>query len=420
MNNFISGLGEGLTGGFLGQMDKQHEAKMAQTKEDLDRYYKIATNDSLPDEDRNWAWGQYQTISQGKKPGAKAGGPLNPIFGKLGKLIHHARNTGAQGSGVDPQMQGQQGGWTENLPNGQAAPGTGGSSPNMPNLNPPAAGTDPETGRPSLARDNGAQRQGEEGATTDTASPPATPLRKQLENRLAAATNPFAKRRSQDALDKLTQQEEAGDAKAAYAENLATIRANTARDVADMKRQQAMELQQIKDSDALDKAKTLADLKKTHDTELEELKDKNKLAQQAAEDAARVTLKKTIPGKAPGSGKPGTDSNGRTEVQRKRLLASIETTHQNDYAALEEKIAGLRSSKTAKELAQLRKDDSAAIENKYQGAVKRAVGDTGGQQAAASGGGEQSVRVVSPDGKTGKVPASQLQDALKQGYKQVQ
>jgi hypothetical protein len=49
-----------------------------------------------------------------------------------------------------------------------------------------------------------------------------------------------------------------------------------------------------------------------------------------------------------------------------------------------------------------------------------AGGGTPGSQGAAAGAGS-TVRVLSPDGKTtGTIPAAKLQQAIQQGYKQVQ
>jgi hypothetical protein len=110
---FGQGLATGLIGGWVSQQEKQDAIKRDERKQELDRYLKIATSPGIPSDTQDWAWGQYQNISQGKKQGAKAG-PLNPILQRLKQMVGMSHGGQAQGP------------MSETMQNGQPAPGTGG------------------------------------------------------------------------------------------------------------------------------------------------------------------------------------------------------------------------------------------------------------------------------------------------------
>ena len=205
--SFATGLTEGLLNGFSQAQEKKNQLETQQKSQDLERWTRMATSKDMPDEDRQYALQQIQSIMQGKKAGAKSGGPLSPVLQQLHKLI-----------GASHKPQGQQpppqGGMTENLPNGQPAPGTGGSQPGplppLPNGRPTLAGSGPAAG------ETPAQPAPQPQQATPQAPPnPLDAQIQQAQRALEAAKatgNGFTVKRAQDQIDALQTEKAKGDA----------------------------------------------------------------------------------------------------------------------------------------------------------------------------------------------------------------
>ncbi len=296
-NSFATGLSEGLVKGFTDYEGKKHEAETQQRTQDLERWTRIATSADLPDEDRQHALQQIQGIMQGKKQGGKSGGgPLSPILQQLHKLIgaSHAQkpmgNPGEHGGDLVGKAKGNfpgGGGMTENLPNGQPAPGTAGSQPSptplnvAPNGRPTLQGTGPAAGDP--------QSQPGVAPAPQTRPPVQTgnPLDAQIKQAqsLLDAIPPektFARERAQKALDALQSEKTKGEA-ADYYDERKQSRLETGREALEkIKTQAASDKQEMVDrhkkelEDAkLEGGKALEAAKAAHAKELKELADKD-------------------------------------------------------------------------------------------------------------------------------------------------
>lgn len=407
MSNFGIGLTEGLVNGWSQQKEKQDQIKRSETQQQIDNYLTLARAQDVPDEKRQWALDQATGLMQGKKPGQGKNAP-NGITARLAKMLGMAHG-------------GQQG-MTENTPNGKPAPGTAGSQPGagfpQQPQGPAPTGQNPQTGRPSILQGNGAPpREGGQdnnAAPAGADQPPAQPpsYQDQLQKRLEAAQksgNSFATQRAQKALDDFAEKRELEVGRADAQAEVARIRADAIRDKAEADAVHKKELQDVRDSDAKDRATAIEDLKAQHKKENDDREGKLKRDLQDAEDKARESLKKAVPGKA-----AGTDKNS---AQAKKLSTAIENWHQQQYAALDKQLAEASAKKTmtSGQISQLRKTRTAAIEREYAGKVQRAGGST-----SESSGGDDRVKVTAPDGKAGTIPRSQLQTALASGYQQVQ
>lgn len=409
-SSFGTGLASGFVEGWTKQTEQQDAIKRQQKQRDIENNFAIINAKDLPDDVRQNAAQQLQDLMAGKKPGAKGGGALSPILQNLLKMV--GKSHGDQ-QPKDPGMSAPGGGgFSERMPNGQQAPGTGGSQPGagFPQQQPPPLNTG-ENGRPTLqgtgpaAADPGnAPKQG----PTSTLDTQIT----NLQDSLGRTTNPFTRQRLQGRLDDLTDAKVKRETEIAKEgiqaqgrEELANIRASSAKEVAELKAQQAKELEEAR---VLGR-KDVAEAKAKHDKELEDLREKH-----------RVELKKTMAAINPRTGGGAADTKALT-----RRFQTIEDKHQQAYLRLNEEVAnkkaqagklgGTARGQALKDAEDFRKTQSAQIESAYQGEIQQARGSAGGGGKPTS---SDRVTVTSPDGKKGTIPRSQLPDAKAQGYKE--
>ena len=342
----------------------------------------------VPDDVRQTAAQQLQDLMQGKKPGGKGGGQLSPVLQNLLKMI--GKSHGDQGQ----QKPG------ENLPNGQAAPGTAGSQPGLPA--PPPTNTNPQTGRPSL--------QGTGNAATDPANSPVpaaspTPgaqggstLDQQIaktQDALQRTTNPYTKSRLQERLDTLMDSKAKNEAAEGLEEKRETGREALERAKADA----AKALQDLKDKSAKDiadaklqGAKEEKEARAKADRDLEDQKEKN-----------REALKKVIPGKAAGSGASTSKATERrlehVEDEKAADLKKAEAKYTSEMDAAG-KLGGTQKKEAAARAKETLLKAKAQAQTDYVNKIKQAT--------KGGGGDDERVPILDPNGKPGTVPRSQL------------
>lgn len=173
-------------------------------------------------------------------------------------------------------------------PNAQAA--SAGVPPPPTAGQPPPLGADPQTGRPSLARDN------QPGGGGESPAPVAAPsYRQQLENRVRDANNSFARQSAQKELDALNQKMEVEGDRAETQRSVAETRARAIRDVADLRKEQAQAIEDMKQSGLKDRAKLIQEMRTQHDNEIEDLKATHRMDLETAQAKDRKDLKRTAP-----------------------------------------------------------------------------------------------------------------------------
>jgi hypothetical protein len=284
-SRFGTGLLEGVIGGWTKQSEQQDQIKRQEKQQQIENNLRIINAQDLPDDVKQNAAQQLQDLMQGKKPGGKGGGQLSPVLQNLLKMIGKSHGAGGGQS---------QGGMTENLPNGQAAPGTAGSSPGagFPGSSQPAGGSPPSlpqgaNGRPTLqgsgsaATDASPQTATPAGGTTET-QPKQSTLDAQIDaaqRAIAGTQNPITKQRLVDRLGQLTDLKIKQEGEEAKEERTETGKETLEK----IKAQHSTELQKLKDDSAkaiaearAESAKAAADAKVKAEKELEDLKEKHR------------------------------------------------------------------------------------------------------------------------------------------------
>jgi hypothetical protein len=298
-SSFGSGLIEGVIGGWQKQSEKQDQLKRQDKQQQIENNLHIINAQDLPDDVKQNAAQQLQDLMQGKKPGAKGGGQLSPVLGNLMKLIKKSHGDG----GSQPAGQG---GLTENTPNGQAAPGTAGSTPGagFPGSSQPAGGSPPPlpqgaNGRPTLQgslSDAPPSTAPAPGGTTEP-EPKQSTLDAQIEatqRAIAGTQNPITKQKLVDRLGQLTDLKIKNEQEVAKEE-----RTETGREALEkLKKDAASDLQKLKDESAEKiAAAKLEGAKEEHEARL---KAEKELAE--FKEGLQEKLKKVAPGRNTGSG----------------------------------------------------------------------------------------------------------------------
>lgn len=307
-SSFGSGLIEGVIGGWQKQSEKQDQLRRQDKQQQIENNLHIINAQDLPDDVKYSAAQQLQDLMQGKKPGTKGGGQLSPVLGNLMKLIKKSHGDGSQPGG--------QGGLTENMPNGQAAPGTAGSTPGagFPGSSQPAGGSPsplPQgaNGRPTLqgaSSDTSPATAPAPGGTTEP-QPKQSTLDKQIEatqRAIAGAQNQITKQALVKRLEQLTDLQIKNEQEIAKEERTETgkealekLKATHASEKAETEARHKKELADA----ALEGKKALEDQAAKHKKEMEEMTAKH-----------REELKKVIPGKAASS------ATGESKAQTRR------------------------------------------------------------------------------------------------------
>lgn len=407
-SSFGTGLTEGFLKGWSEQSEKQDSLKRQEKQQQIQNNLSIINAHDLPDDVKQSAAQQLQDLMQGKKPGAKSSGGLSPVMGNLLKLIGKSHG---------------QGGLTENTPNGQAAPGTAGSTPGagfpqgsqpageqpggpQPGQQPPPlAGPSNPGDRPHLAGSGSAE-------TEPGAPPPAKPSMldsqiARIQAQIGQTTNPFTRKKLQDRLGELEDMQIKGELETEKEarletgkESLAKLKSENDKAIAELKGKQAEEIAKAK----AEGAKEERAAKEKAQKELEDLREQN-----------REKLKKTAPARNAGTG-GGVDARARQRrvdrINDEHARASRAATDKYNAAkAKADQLSGTAKGIALRDAREALDRDTQLAEQAYKEAV-RGLNNGGG------GGQEDRVPVVSPDGKKGTVPRSQLPDALKQGYKE--
>jgi hypothetical protein len=412
-SSFGTGLISGVIDGWTKQSEQMDQVKRKQKQQDIENNLKIINAQDLPDDVKQNSAQQLQDLMQGKKPGGKGGGQLSPVLQNLLKMI--GKSHGGQG-------QSSQGGATEKMPNGQAAPGTGGSTPGAgfpqgqqqpPPLpqradgRPTLQGSGPAAADPGNAprpfdqtgqNDQGGSQQQPKQSTLDTQI-------ETVQRAMEGTKNPITKQKLADRLGQLTDmkiKQEAEEAKEA--------RTETGKEALEkLKSDHSTELQKLKD----DSAKAIADAKAVSAKEAAEAKVKAEKDLEDLKEKHRAELKKVIPGKAAGAG------GGESKAQTKRFQqledkknANLRTAEQH-FATAKAKAdqlpKGEAKGNALRDAMDALNNAKAQAQTEYANGVK---------QAAKGGGKDDRVTVVSPDGKKGTIPRSQLEDAKSQGFKE--
>ena len=420
---FGTGLTEGFIKGWSEQSEKQDQIKRQQKQQEIENRLAIIRSGDISEGAQKQAAQELQDLIAGKKPGGKSQGGLSPVMDNLLKLI-----------GKSHQKQGGPG--EVNPANGQAAPGTAGSTPGagfpqgaQPGGQPPPLPSQGPNGRPTEAhppqpgdvkepdtahRLNPGPAQPQQSPAVDN---PKKRIAAQIDNLTRRLESPDITPNQRKSLttqiEKLqTQQEQldkesmAETARAGLAKDLAATKAENATAMAELKAAQAKEMERVKQEDK----QALAETNLRHQKEVKELQEK--LAEK---------LKKTAPARNAGTG-GGVDARARQRrvdrINDEHARASRAATDKYNAAkAKADQLSGTAKGIALRDAREALDRDTQLAEQAYKDAV-RGLNNGGGGGTGGVGGG--TVQMKSPDGQVSPVPADQVEHYKSRGAVVVQ